>query len=223
MAVDQSKILSMLEGRTLEKENIAKMARMVESASDTEDKKKVMKHSVFFLGQLPLAGGTQVDLPMTRKLLYCNVPYDETEDVLRQLLESLTTQTLLIKKSDDRYEVNMKFEKSVVKARKIARAYRLEREKSFEGSLPAAKKMYQVGTRYYHDGCYEEAAASFMNAVNMAEYRMAYYSLATMYYEGKGVERSLTEALRYACCCIALDGKIADALAEEILKELQSA
>ena len=50
MAVDQSKILSMLEGRTLEKGNIEKMARMVESASDVEDKKKVMKHSVFFPG-----------------------------------------------------------------------------------------------------------------------------------------------------------------------------
>ena len=99
----------------------------------------------------------------------------------------------------------------------------LEKEKSFEGSLPAAKKMYQVGTRYYHSGDYEEAAASFMNAVNMAEYRMAYFSLATMYYEGKGVDQSLTKALEYACNCLVRGGLIADALAEEILEKLQMA
>ena len=149
--------------------------------------------------------------------------YEEADDLLGMLLEALTTQTLLIKKGDNRYEVNMKYEKSVVKARKIARAYRLEREKSFEGNLATAKKMYQVGTRYYHAGDYEEAAASFMNAVNLAEYRMAYYSLATMYHEGRGVEKSLPKALKYACCCIARDGRIADALADEILGELETA
>ncbi len=223
MTVDQSKILSMLEGRTLEKGNIEKMARMVESASDVEEKKKVMKHSVFFLGQLPLTEGTRVDLKETRKILYCSVPYDETEEVLMELLEALTTQTLLLKKGDGHYEVNMKYEKSVVKARKIAKAYRLEKEKSFESSLPAAKKMYQVGTRYYHSGAYEEAAASFMNAVNMAEYRMAYFSLATMYYEGKGVDQSLTTALEYGCNCLNRGGLIADALVEEILEQLQAA
>ena len=62
-----------------------------------------------------------------------------------------------------------------------------------------------------------------MNAVNMAEYRMAYFSLATMYYEGKGVDQSLTKALEYACNCLVRGGLIADALAEEILEKLQAA
>ncbi len=54
MAVEGTKIREMMEGKTLEKDNIKKMYDMVQNASEPEDKKKVMKHSVFFIGQLPL-------------------------------------------------------------------------------------------------------------------------------------------------------------------------
>ena len=57
MAVEPAKIRSMMEGRTLSGDNIRKMYQMVKEAEggeDTEKKKQVMKHSVFFAGQLPL-------------------------------------------------------------------------------------------------------------------------------------------------------------------------
>ena len=48
MAVEGTKIREMMEGKTLEKDNIKKMYDMVQNASEPEDK-KVMKHSVFFM------------------------------------------------------------------------------------------------------------------------------------------------------------------------------
>lgn len=45
--MEQSKIDAMMDGRTLTKENILNMYQMVRSASDAEEKKNVMKHSVF--------------------------------------------------------------------------------------------------------------------------------------------------------------------------------
>jgi TPR repeat protein len=82
------------------------------------------------------------------------------------------------------------------------------------------KKMYQMGTRYYNAGDYEEAAASFMNTVEMAEYRMGYYSLALMYRDGKGVDPSLEQALLYARAAIARGARIAEALEEDILERM---
>lgn len=49
MAVEGTKIKEMMEGKTLEKDNIKKMYDMVQNASEPEEKKKVMKHSVFFI------------------------------------------------------------------------------------------------------------------------------------------------------------------------------
>ena len=48
--MEQSKISAMMDGKTLTKENIRKMYQMVQSASEAEEKKNVMKHSVFFFG-----------------------------------------------------------------------------------------------------------------------------------------------------------------------------
>lgn len=45
--MEQSKIEAMMDGRTLTKENILNMYQMVQNASDAEEKKNVMKHSVF--------------------------------------------------------------------------------------------------------------------------------------------------------------------------------
>ena len=47
MAVEGTKIKEMMEGKTLEKDNIKKMYDMVQNASEPEEKKKVMKHSLF--------------------------------------------------------------------------------------------------------------------------------------------------------------------------------
>jgi hypothetical protein len=52
--MEHSKLSAMMEGKTLTKENIDHMYQMVQSASTPEDKTNVMKHSVFFVGQLPL-------------------------------------------------------------------------------------------------------------------------------------------------------------------------
>ena len=49
MAQELSKVQAMMDGKTLEKENILKMYQMVQDAKDTEEKKNVMKHSVFLL------------------------------------------------------------------------------------------------------------------------------------------------------------------------------
>ena len=69
MAVEGTKIREMMEGKTLEKDNIKKMYDMVQNASEPEDKKKVMKHSVFFIGQLPLKENHIVDLEQTRRIV----------------------------------------------------------------------------------------------------------------------------------------------------------
>ena len=174
MAVEGTKIREMMEGKTLEKDNIKKMYDMVQNASEPEDKKKVMKHSVFFIGQLPLKENHIVDLEQTRRIVNGSVPFSEVDTYMDYLLKGLSTQKLLLEKEDGSYEVNTKYEKSVIKVRKIARAFQLEKEKALEAGIPKAKKMYQMGTKYYHSGQYEEAAACFMNAAELAEYRMAY-------------------------------------------------
>lgn len=220
--MEQSKIDAMMEGRTLTKENIYNMYQMVRNASDTEEKKNVMKHSVFFVGQLPLKENHVVDVARTERIVNTTVPLEELSTYMKYLLEGLATQTLLLKKEDGSYAVNTKYEKTVVKARKIARAYQLEQEKAKEEALPKAKKMYQMGTKYYHSGQYTEAAACFLNAVEMADYRMACYSLALLYKEGKGVDASLPEALYYARKAIVQGGVIAEPLEREILEELRA-
>lgn len=220
--MEQSKIDAMMDGRTLTKENILNMYQMVQDASDTEEKKNVMKHSVFFVGQLPLKENHVVDVARTERIVNTTVPLEELSTYMKYLLEGLATQTLLLKKEDGSYAVNTKYEKTVVKARKIARAYQLEQEKAKEEALPKAKKMYQMGTKYYHSGQYTEAAACFLNAVEMADYRMACYSLALLYKEGKGVDASLPEALYYARKAIVQGGVIAELLEREILEELRA-
>lgn len=219
--MEQSKIEAMMDGRTLTKENILNMYQMVQNASDAEEKKNVMKHSVFFVGQLPLKENHIVDVEGTERIVNTTVPLEELSTYMQYLLEGLSTQTLLLKKEDGTYMVNTKYEKTVVKARKIARAYQLEQEKAREEALPKAKKMYQMGTKYYHSGQYTEAAACFLNAVEMADYRMACYSLAMMYKDGKGVDASLQEALYYARKAIVQGGIIAEPLEKEILAKIQ--
>ncbi len=220
MAVEGTKIKEMMAGKTLEKENIKKMYDMVQNASGAEEKKNVMKHSVFFVGQLPLQENHIVNLEQTRRIVNTSVALAELDTYMGYLLDGLTTQTLLLKKEDGTYEVNTKYEKSVLKVRKIARAFQLEQEKEREAELPKAKKMYQMGTKYYHSGQYEEAAACFLNAVELAEYRMAYYSLAMMYWKGQGVDRSLEDALCYARKALVKGAVIAEPLEQEILKEM---
>lgn len=206
-----------MEGKTLEKDNIKKMYDMVQNASEPEEKKKVMKHSVFFIGQLPLKENHSVDLKQTERIVNGSVPFAELDTYMDYLLKGLSTQKLLLEKEDGTYEVNIKYEKSVVKVRKIARAFQLEQEKALEAGVPKAKKMYQMGTKYYHSGQYEEAAACFMNAAELAEYRMAYYSLALMYFKGQGVDKSSEEALYYVRKALVKGAVIAEELEQEIL------
>lgn len=220
--MEQSKISAMMEGKTLTKDNIEKMYHMVQNASSPEEKTKVMKHSVFFVGQLPLGDNHIVDLKKTEQLLGAAMMQGEIPDCMEKLLSGLVTQTLLIQKENGSYEVNTKYEKSVLKVRKIARAYQAEQKQSSEEVLPKAKKMYQMGTKYYHASDYEQAAACFMNTVEMAEYRMGYYSLAEMYRDGKGVDRSLEKALYYARNAIVRGAKIAEALEEDILSKMET-
>lgn len=220
MNQELERINEMMRGKTLEKDNILKMYQMVQKATDTEEKKNVMKHSVFFVGQLPLKANHLVDIQATERILNTTVAYGELEEYMKYLLEGLATQTLLLEKGNGEYEVNMKFEKSVAKVKKIARAYQAGKEEALQEDLPKAKRMYQSGTKYYNSGNYEEAAASFMNTIEMAEYRMGYYSLALMYYEGKGVEQSYEKALYYARNAIIRGGRIAEGLEEEILARL---
>ena len=47
MAVEGTKIKEMMEGKTLEKDNIKKMYDMVQNASEPEEKKDVYKRQVF--------------------------------------------------------------------------------------------------------------------------------------------------------------------------------
>ena len=209
MAVEGTKIREMMEGKTLEKDNIKKMYDMVQNASEPEDKKKVMKHSVFFIEQ-------------TRRIVNGSVPFSEVDTYMDYLLKGLSTQKLLLEKEDGSYEVNTKYEKSVIKVRKIARAFQLEKEKALEAGIPKAKKMYQMGTKYYHSGQYEEAAACFMNAAELAEYRMAYYSLALMYFKGQGVDQSFEEALYYARKALVKGAVIAQELEQEILEAMNA-
>lgn len=222
MAVEGTKIREMMEGKTLEKDNIKKMYDMVQNASEPEDKKKVMKHSVFFIGQLPLKENHIVDLEQTRRIVNGSDPFSEVDTYMDYLLKGLSTQKLLLEKEDGSYEVNTKYEKSVIKVRKIARAFQLEKEKALEAGIPKAKKMYQMGTKYYHSGQYEEAAACFMNAAELAEYRMAYYSLALMYFKGQGVDQSFEEALYYARKALVKGAVIAQELEQEILEAMNA-
>jgi TPR repeat protein len=59
-----------------------------------------------------------------------------------------------------------------------------------------------------------------MNTIEMAEYRMGYYSLALLYMDGKGVDQSLEQALLYARAAIARGARIAEALEEDILARM---
>lgn len=222
MAVEGTKIREMMEGKTLEKDNIKKMYDMVQNASEPEDKKKVMKHSVFFIGQLPLKENHIVDIEQTRRIVNGSVPFSEVDTYMDYLLKGLSTQKLLLEKEDGSYEVNTKYEKSVIKVRKIARAFQLEQEKALEAGIPKAKKMYQMGTKYYHSGQYGEAAACFMNAVELAEYRMAYYSLGLLYFKGQGVDRSLEKAVYYARKALVKGAVIAQELEQEILEAMNA-
>ena len=206
MAVEGTKIKEMMEGKTLEKDNIKKMYNMVQNASEPEEKKKVMKHSVFFIGQLPLKENHIVDLEQTRRIVNGSVPFAEVDTYMDYLLKGLSTQN----------------EKSVIKVRKIARAFQLEQEKALEAGIPKAKKMYQMGTKYYHSGQYGEAAACFMNAVELAEYRMAYYSLGLLYFKGQGVDRSLEKAIYYARKALVKGAVIAQELEQEILEAMNA-
>lgn len=218
--MESSKISAMMDGKTLEKNNIVKMYDMVQKAADVEEKKNVKKHSVLFVGQLPLVEQT-VDLEQTRRILNACMPYDDVEEALKLLLEGLTIQKLLIEE-DGTYKINMKYEKTIIKARKIARAYQLEQEKKDESAVKRAKKMYQKGTKLYNTGDYEEAIQCFFNAAEAADYRMAYYSIGTMYFQGKGVEKSCKEALHYVRKALILGLAIAKPLEEEILTEMNT-
>ena len=202
MAVEGTKIKEMMEGKTLEKDNIKKMYDMVQNASEPEEKKKVMKQ--------------------TRRIVNGSVPFAEVDTYMDYLLKGLSTQKLLLEKEDGSYEVNTKYEKSVIKVRKIARAFQLEQEKALEAGIPKAKKMYQMGTKYYHSGQYGEAAACFMNAVELAEYRMAYYSLGLLYFKGQGVDKSLEKAVYYARKALVKGAVIAQELEQEILEEMNA-
>ena len=159
-------------------------------------------------------------MKQTERIVNGSVPFAEIGTYMEYLLKGLSTQKLLLEKEDGAYEVNTKYEKSVIKVRKIARAYQLEQEKALEPGIPKAKKMYQMGTKYYHSGQYEEAAACFMNAAELAEYRMAYYSLALMYFKGQGVDQSSQEALYYARKALVKGAVIAEELEQEILDTL---
>lgn len=218
--MQQTKLSSMMEGKTYTKENIDQMLQMVRAAQSPEEKTNVMKHSVFFAGQLPLRDKDVVDLPALRRLVGAGVPERNLDDSIGHLLDGLSTQKLLLKGEDGSYRLNNKYEKSLLKVRKIVRAWQLEKEQIPEDLLSRVKKMYQTGTRYYHSGDYEEAAAAFMNTIEMAEYRMGYYSLALMYRDGKGVEQSLEQALLYARAAIARGARIAEALEEDILTRM---
>ena len=221
MAVDPEKVQSMMNGRVLEKDNIKKMYQMVQDASEVEEKKNAMKHSVFFVGQLPLKGRL-VDIKGTERIVNTTVPYDQLPEYMNYLLEGLTIPKLLIKRDDGSYEVNTKYEKSVIKARKLAKAYHKIHGQQFEDDKRRIQKMYQMGTKYYHDGDYEKAAACFMNTVEMCEYRMGYYSLAMMYYEGKGVDKKLKEALGFIRNAIVRGTNSGIELEQQILSELEA-
>lgn len=218
--MQQTKLSAMMEGKTLTKENIDRMLHMVRSASSPEEKTNVMKHSVFFAGQLPLCDKNIVDIPAVNRLVGASVLQRDLEETVHNLLEGLSIQKLILKREDGTYAMNTKYEKSLLKVRKIVSAWQLEKDQIPEEELSRVKKMYQTGTRYYHSGDYEEAAAAFMNTIEMAEYRMGYYSMALMYRDGKGVDQSDEQALLYARAAIARGARIAEALEEDILESM---
>ena len=94
----------------------------------------------FFIGQLPLKENHIVDLEQTRRIVNGSVPFSEVDTYMDYLLKGLSTQKLLLEKEDGSYEVNTKYEKSVIKVRKIARAFQLEKEKALEAGIPKAKR-----------------------------------------------------------------------------------
>ena len=216
----QTKLDAMMEGKTFTKENIDRMYEMVQSASGPEEKTNVMKHSVFFAGQLPLTENNTVDLTGCRRKLGASAAESSLDEYMQKLLDSLTIQKLLLKKEDGSYILNTKYEKSILKVRKIAQAWQMEQEQIPEDLLARVKKTYQTGTRYYNAGDYEEAFAAFMKTVDLADYRMGYYSLAMMYKDGKGVDASLEQALVCARAAIARGARIAEPLEAEILEML---
>ena len=62
----------------------------------------MMKHSVFFVGQLPLKENHVVDVEKTERIVNVTVPLDELETYMQYLLDGLATQTLLLKKETAR-------------------------------------------------------------------------------------------------------------------------
>ena len=219
--MQQTKLSAMMEGKTLTKENIDRMLHMVRSASSPEEKTNVMKHSVFFAGQLPVGEKNVCDLPATRRLVGASVLERDLDDTLNNLFEGLSIQKLILKREDGSYVMNTKYEKSLLKVRKIVHAWQLELDQISQEDLSRVKKVYQTGTRYYHSGDYEEAAAAFMKTIEMARYRMGYYSLALMYRDGKGLDQSYEQALLYARAAIARGARIAEALEEDILNSMR--
>ena len=222
MAVEPAKIQKMMEGRTLEKDNIKKMHQIVQKAEGAEEKKEAAKHSIMFAGQLPLLPDYKVDVEKTRKLLLASVPYDNIDEYMDDLFQGLTSLKLLLEKGETGYQVNSKYEKPLAQAIKVVRAHQSIREEAAKKNLDSVKKIYQTGTKYYHAGQYEEALESFRKAAVQGDYRMGYYSLALMYQEGKGVDKDLKKALYYACNALTRGARIADALADELLETLDS-
>lgn len=219
MSVDVAKIQAAMQGKSLGKENILKMNEMVRNASDPEEKKKVMKHSVFFAGQLPYDKNYVIDTDAVRKMLMAEVPYSQLDEVTDTLFKSLATQKLITSPSEGVYAINQKYENSVAKAGRIAKAYETIRQEEAREQSDSVRKMYQTGTRHYHAGDYEEAAVCFERAAS-AGYRMASYSLGRMYHEGKGVQKSDEEALLYLCRALKDGAVIAEPLADEIICKL---
>ncbi len=210
-----------MAGKTLTYDNIVKMCNMADAASDGEEKKKVMKHSVFFAGQMVTDENYIVDIARSKRLLRASMTYDEAEECFPRMMDSLVMQKFFIKKENGDYLINEKYENTIAKARKIARAYRINEEEAQKEELPRAKKMYQTGTRHYHAGDYEEAAACFAKAVDIAGFRMAYFSLGQMYHEGKGVEKSDKKALCYLSNAMIRGAMIAEPMEAEILESIE--
>ena len=61
-----------------------------------------------------------------------------------------------------------------------------------------------------------------MNAVELAEYLMAYYSLGLLYFKGQGVDRSLEKAVYYARKALVKGAVIAQELEQEILEAMNA-
>ena len=222
MAVEPAKIQKMMEGRTLEKDNIKRMYDIVQKAESPEEKKEAAKHAIMFAGQLPLLPDYKVDFDKTRKLLLASVPYDSIDEYMSYLFQGLGSLKLLLEKGENSYQVNSKYERPLAQAIKVVRAHQVIRDEAAKQNLDSVKKLYQTGTKYYHSGQFEEALESFRKAAVQGDYRMAYYSLALMYREGKGVDRDLKKALYYACNALSRGARIADALADDLLETLDS-